>query len=134
MKRILFFTLICSLIPVLYSCEKSSEPKIPSSLEKSCWSSKTNPDEQITLEFLDAENALYTTTTAEAGSTELQAEYRYTYSKPYLTLTPKGEGESFTGEVISLDAAYIYLKLTSADGSTKANLTQVADKEQTIWQ
>lgn len=122
----------------LISCEKSSDEQIPKTLVNSVWGSTINPDnfQQTVIEFTDSENAIFSVVEREYGSDQIisQVEYSYTYNSPDITLMPKTFVDPMlTGKAVKLEGEYIYLHLTSNIGDTY-NLTQQADKDQTIWQ
>lgn len=139
MKRMLILTAIIFAIVALFSCKKENKIDIPKSLEQSTWSSVINPDtfEQTKVEFTSAGNATYTILTRGYGAddTKLRVEYTYTYNQPNITLTPKSDDTPvLTGMFKSIGDSYIVLYLTSSEGDLELNLTQVVDKDQTIWQ
>ena len=138
MKRMLFLSAIIIAAVALVSC-KEDKIEIPKSLEQSTWSSVINPDtfEQTRVEFSSAGNATYTILTRGYGTddTKLRAEYTYTYNQPNITLTPKSaDASALKGMFKNHGDSYIVLYLTSNDGDLELNLTQVVDKDQTIWE
>lgn len=139
MKRMLFLSAIIFAAVALVSCKEENKIEIPKSLEQSTWSSVINPDtfEQTRVEFTSAGNATYTILTRGYGTddTKLRAEYTYTYNQPDITLTPKSDdAPALKGMFKNHGDSYIVLYLTSSESDLELNLTQVVDKDQTIWE
>ena len=136
MRKLIFSAFIVA-IATLFACSKDESVEIPTSLTDSIWCSTINPDtfEQTIVEFIDSENAVLSVVKRGYGADQVisKAEYSYTYNSPDITLMPKTLVDpKLTGKAVKLEGAYIYLHLTSNIGDTY-NLTQQADKDQTIW-
>ncbi|MBQ5396207.1 MAG: hypothetical protein IIU59_04945 [Alistipes sp.] len=137
MRKLIFSAFIIAAA-TLFACSKEESVEIPTSLSNSSWRSTINPDnfQQTVIEFTDSENAIFSVVERGYGSDQInsQVEYSYTYTSPDITLMPKTFVDpKLTGKAVKLEGAYIYLHLTSNIGDTY-NLTQQADKDQTIWQ
>ena len=137
MRKLIFSAFIIAAA-TLFACSKEESVEIPTSLSNSSWHSTINPDnfQQTVIEFTDSENAIFSVVERGYGSDQIisQAEYSYTYNSPDITLMPKTFVDPMlTGKAVKLEGAYVYLHLTSNIGDTY-NLTQQADKDQTIWQ
>ena len=137
MRKLIFSAFIIAAA-TLFACSKEESVEIPTSLSNSSWRSTINPDnfQQTVIEFTDSENAIFSVVERGYGSDQIisKVEYSYTYNSPDITLMPKTIVDpKLTGKAVKLEGAYIYLHLTSNIGDTY-NLTQQADKDQTIWQ
>ena len=137
MRKLIFSAFIIAAA-TLFACSKEESVEIPTSLSNSSWHSTINPDnfQQTVIEFTDSENAIFSVVERGYGSDQIisKVEYSYTYNSPDITLMPKTFVDPMlTGKAVKLEGAYVYLHLTSNIGDTY-NLTQQADKDQTIWQ
>lgn len=137
MRKLIFSAFIIAAT-TLFACSKEESVEIPATLSNSSWRSTINSDnfQQTVIEFTDSENAIFSVVERGYGSDQIisQVEYSYTYNSPDITLMPKTLVDpKLTGKAVKLEGAYIYLHLTSNIGDTY-NLTQQADKDQTIWQ
>ena len=131
MKRIFIFTAILAALTTLCSCEKTlDDGEVPSSLSNTTWSTAKSAAQQTIIEFTNSENAIYTVKIDVAGKMQTKAkiEYTYKYSKPQVTLTPKGDkGPLLAGYVANHGALYNTLNLRSTDNVIDIHLTQNID-------
>ena len=139
MKRMLIITATIFALVALLSCKKDEKIEISQSLENSTWSSIIDVETsvQTKIEFTSASDATYSVITRGYGAdiTTLQVEYSYTFNQPNISLTPKSDNTpALKGYIKTLGEAYNVLQLSSEDKSIELNLTQVVDKDQTIWQ
>ena len=138
MKKLILSAIIIDAA-VLAACTKEDKIEIPTLLTNSIWSGVTIPDafEQIVVKFTDSENAVLSVVKrdSETPQTISETEYSYTYNAPHITLTPKAlENPTFEGEMVILDKDYFYIVLISIDNDINIRLSQMLDKDQTIWQ
>ena len=138
MKKLIFSAIIVAATAFI-GCSKEESAEIPTSLNNSTWCSATDADtfEQTIVRFTDSENAIWSIIKKESGTniTLSEAEYSYTYKAPNITLSPKmPDNPTINGQMIKLDEDYIYLHLKSVGGAIDIRLTQMPDKDQTIWQ
>ena len=127
MKRIFILTAMLAALTTLCSCEKNGE--IPMTLSNTTWST-ANAAQQTIIEFTNGENAIYTVKVDVAGKMQTKAkiEYTYKYSKPQVTLTPKGDkGPLLAGYVANHGVLHNTLNLRSTDNVIDIHLTQHID-------
>ena len=131
MKRIIILTAMLAALATLFSCEKTlDDGEVPSSLSNTTWSTAKSAAQQTIIEFTNSENAIYTVKIDVAGKMQTKAkiEYTYKYSKPQVTLTPKGDkGPLLAGYVANHGALHNTLNLRSTDNVIDIHLTQNID-------
>ena len=139
MKHYLIIATALLSLATLFSCKKDDANNIPLKLENSVWCNVIDSEtfEQTKIKFTSAGDATLYVVIRGYGADQIQSqtEYRYTYNRPNITLTPKsGDAHTLTGFVENLGDSYNSLNLKSNDGSISLHLTQEVDKDQTIWQ
>ena len=139
MKYYLIIATALLTLATLFSCKKDDANNIPQTLDNSVWCSTINSDtfEQTKIEFTSAGEATLTVVIRGYGADQIQSqiEYTYIYNRPNITLTPKSnDTHALTGIIKNFGNSYNSLNLVSDNGADSLHLTQVVDKDQTIWQ